>query len=199
MIHVEEQPEPANFDGDVRQKGLANMRRRGIDPNQPLPSGIKLKPCWRECLDDLYASYEGICAYLAVYIVRGTGTASADHFVAKSAQPSLAYEWRNYRLACLAMNRIKNKFEDVLDPFEVENDWFHLELVSGRIYPNPSLDQPLMDSVEKTIKRLKLDEQIHRKMRLEHFLDCINKQVTQNHLRRHSPFVYYEAKRQGLL
>jgi len=66
MIHVAAQPEPASFDAAVRQKGLAWLKMRGIALDQPLPSGTAIDPCWRLCLDDLYASYAGCCAYLAV-------------------------------------------------------------------------------------------------------------------------------------
>ncbi len=37
------------------------------------------------------------------------------------------------------MNTGKNNFEDVLDPVEITTGWFHVELVSGRIYPDSEL------------------------------------------------------------
>ena len=100
MIHVEPQPEPAGFDEKVRRKGLVYLRRKNIALDRPLPTGIELKPYWRDCLDDLHAKYRGVCAYLSVFIERVTGGASIDHFVAKSKRPDLIYEWSNYRLAC---------------------------------------------------------------------------------------------------
>ena len=110
------------------------------------------------CLDDLHASYNGCCAYLAVFIERVTGGGSVDHFIAKSQRADLAYEWSNYRLACSRMNSRKRDYDDVLDPFEVETGWFRLELVSGRIYPSPGLPDGLKDQVVATIKRLGLDD-----------------------------------------
>jgi len=44
MIHVAAQPEPASFDTEVRQKGLAWLRKRRIALDQPLPSKTTLSP-----------------------------------------------------------------------------------------------------------------------------------------------------------
>lgn len=65
MIHVEAQPEPASFDSEVRQKGLAWLKKKSIPLDQQLPPKTGLEPCWRACLDDLHTSYNGCCAYLA--------------------------------------------------------------------------------------------------------------------------------------
>ena len=200
MIPVFKQPEPADFDANVRQKGLAFLRRKGIALDQPVPKGAELYPYWRSCLDELHASYQGCCAYLAVFFERETGGASVDHFVAKSAsRAEYAYEWRNYRLACSTMNSRKREFDDVLDPFSIQEGWFQVELVSGRIYPNPALPSNTKKQVQETIKRLGLDDAGNRKMRCRHYQDFAEKQYTADFLRKRSPFVYSEALRQGLL
>ena len=97
MIRVQEKPEPEVFHATVRVKGQRYFLSKGIDPQNPLPEGVKLNPYWRDCLDDLYYAYDGVCAYLAIYFERVTGTATVDHFIAKSSNPALAYEWSNYR------------------------------------------------------------------------------------------------------
>jgi 5-methylcytosine-specific restriction endonuclease McrA len=139
MIHVAAQPEPASFDEEVRQKGLAWLRKKKITFDQALPSKTTIEPYWRHCLDEMHESYNGCCAYLAIFFERVTGGGSVDHFIAKSRRADLAYEWSNYRLASSRMNSRKREYDDVLDPFEVKNGWFQLEPVSGRIYPNPQL------------------------------------------------------------
>ncbi len=133
MIHVDAKPEPIGFDADVRQKGIAYLRRKSIALDRPVPEKTKINPYWRAYLDDLYSQYQGYCAYLAVFFERVTGGGSVDHFIAKSQRADLAYEWSNYRLACSRMNSRKREYEDVLDPFEVDTGWFHLEVVSGRL------------------------------------------------------------------
>ncbi len=199
MIPIAPQPEPMEFDVKVRQKGLASLRKQGIDSNAPLPSGAKLYPYWREALNDLYAAYGQCCAYLAVFFARETGEGTVDHFVPKSLRADLAYEWSNYRLACSRMNSRKRDFGDVLDPFEVKDDWFRLEPVSGRIFPNPHLPGKLRQRVQKTIDRLGLDDHDNREMRARHFQEYCEHEVTAKHLQRHSPFVWKEARRQELL
>lgn len=122
-----------------------------------------------------------------------------DHFIAKSALAGLAYEWSNYRLACSTMNSRKRDFEDVLDPFEVSPDWFHLELTTGRIFPNPDLEDASHARVEQTIKRLGLDDPLCREMRVRWFDEYLREPLPSDYLRKKSPFVWAEAHRQGLL
>ncbi|HEU4536430.1 MAG TPA: hypothetical protein VFS00_20035, partial [Polyangiaceae bacterium] len=68
----------------------------------------------------------------------------------------LAYEWSNYRFASPLMNQIK-KDAAVLDPHEVGEDWFEIDL--------PSLELKVTDNVPpekralavETLRRLRLD------------------------------------------
>lgn len=199
MISVTAQPEPASFDRDVRQKGLAYLNRKNIILHQPIPPKIKIEPFWRECLDDLYKSYEGTCAYLCVHFERVTGGGGVDHFIAKSQRADLAYDWGNYRLACSIMNSRKREYDDVLDPFAVQTGWFQLELVSGRIYPKPRLRAANRIKVEETIERLGLDDAGNREMRARHYQEYCQREYNAVYLRKRSPFVWFEANRQGLL
>ncbi|MDX9720606.1 MAG: hypothetical protein RBU37_07655 [Myxococcota bacterium] len=170
-----------------------------------LPKGTKLQPYWRACLDDLHSSYEGVCAYLCVYIERALGATSTDHFVAKSRDVSQAYEWSNYRLACNAMNGRKGNFDAVLDPFNLSIDTFRLELVTGHIYPNPQLAPAEEQRAAETIRRLGLDDGVCRELRSRRFTEYLllrgltSNPEPQQLLRRCAPFIWYEADRQGLL
>lgn len=199
MIHIAAQPEPATFEKQVRQKGLAWLRKKEIALDQPLPPKTAIEPYWRHCLDDMHASYHGCCAYLAVFFERVTGGGSVDHFIAKSQRADLAYEWSNYRLACSKMNSRKRDYADVLDPFEVETGWFHLEPVSGRIFPNPQLQYEQQKAVDATIDRLELDDAGNREMRARHYQEYREGLYSAEFLKKRSPFVWMEANRQGLL
>lgn len=199
MLHIDQQPEPANFDAQVRQKGLTYLRNTGFDLTKPLPRGSTLSPYWRACLPELYASYGGVCAYLAIHFERVIGADTVDHFAPKSKRADQAYEWSNFRLACSRMNSRKYNFQDVLDPFLIDDGYFRIELVSGRIYPNPELDPAIQGMADKTIKRLKLDNAECREIRARHFSEFTSGDYTQKYLKKISPFVWYEAKRQGLL
>lgn len=199
MIPVVPQPEPAGFDRDVRVPGNAWLAAKSVNLTAPLPTGIHPHPYWRKCLADLHSGYGGVCAYLAVHVERATGVATADHLVAKSANAALTYEWSNYRLACLAMNARKRAFDDVLDPFAMPADVFRLELVSGRIFLNPSLPGALASEAGATLLRLKLDSAINRGLRAAYYQYYVDAEISAAHLKRMSPFVWSEANRQGLL
>ena len=199
-IHVEPQPEPARFDAKVRAKGRAFLTKQGITLGAAPPVGFQFEAYWRDCLDDLHRAYDGICAYLCEYFERGIGAGTVDHFVAKSTdRAELAYEWNNYRLACAAMNSRKHRYDDVLDPFDVRDGMFRIELVSGAIYPDRELSPSEHGQVQKTIDRLGLDDPLYREMRARHFQGYCQKEYTEAFLKRSSPFVWMEAKRHRLL
>lgn len=200
MIPVQPQPEPDSFDRDVRRKGQRWIRRKKLDPKQPPPRRWKLPPYWQACLTDLHHAYGGICAYLCIYIERPVGGTAVEHFVAKSvAALELAYEWSNYRLACDAVNCFKGVFADVLDPFELRPGMFQLELITGVVFPDPDLDPVEQRWVNGTIDRLRLDSPECREMRARHYRHFLHGDWSPQVLHDYSPFVWTEARRQGLL
>lgn len=200
VIPVAPKPEPPQFDRRVRRPGLAWMKKKRINLEADVAT-IKesLPPYWRKCLDDLHAAYGGICAYVCVYIEKITGQASVDHFIAKSGKLSLAYEWDNYRLACARMNSRKRAFDDVLDPMTLAPETFYLEFLTGRVYPNPDLHAGTKAAADKTIARFGLDDPDCRDLRMKYFDDYLNKDISEVYFRKRCPFVWFEAKRQGLL
>jgi uncharacterized protein (TIGR02646 family) len=198
MIPVVAQPEPPSFDAKVRQKGRAWMQANHFDPAQPFPPKTKIKPYWTDCLSDLHTAYSGICAYMCVYIDKVTGAKTVDHFAAKSkATAQEAYEWQNYRLVCALMNSRKNDFSDVLDPFQMSDSTFTLDLLSGRIAANPQHQDAVL--AEQAIKRLNLNHSECCELRVQWFQDYFAKRIASDYLKQKSPFVWQEAERQGLL
>lgn len=198
MIPVVLQPEPADFEEEVRKKGRAWLTSHGIPLDAPPPKASDLPDYWSHSNKALWEAYSGVCAYLAIYFEWVTGASSTDHFVAKSKNAGEAYEWNNYRLSCLGANRNKNKFDDVLDPIGLPADTFMLNLASGAITPNPDLDAVRKRLANKTIERLKLDSPDHKTMRAGHFSRYLRGKDEQT-LKELSPFVWCEAQRQGLL
>jgi uncharacterized protein (TIGR02646 family) len=198
VIPVALQPEPADFDAQVRQKGQVWLANHGIALNAAPPKTPKLPTYWSHSNKQLWEVYSGVCAYLAIYFEWVTGASSTDHFVAKSALAGDAYEWSNFRLSCLGANRNKNKFDDVLDPVGLPTDTFVLNLASGEIQPSRALTVSRRRLAAKTIARLKLDSADHNKMRAKHFSRYVRNKDAQA-LKDLSPFVWYEVVRQGLL
>ena len=189
MIHVELQPEPPDFDAKVRQPGLAELGA---------PEG-ELRPHWHRCALQLWGAYRGVCAYSSLYIPRGTGARSVDHLLPKSKRRALTYEWSNYRLACVRMNSRKNDLEDVLDPFEVQDGWFALELSTLQVIPGDGLPADLRQRVQYTIDRLDLNDDEFIQAREAHYDAFRNGDVQFRHLRKHCPFLAMELIRQGIV
>lgn len=195
MIHVEPQPEPEDFDEKVRRPG----RKATARGSQKMPA------LWCRCLDQLWSAYGGVCSYLCVRIARGTGAKTVEHLAPKSKKPGLAYEWSNFRLVCSLMNARKGVFEDVLDPFEVQDGWFILELSSLEVLPAPELKPSVRRRVLDTINRLRLNDKECLKARSELYDEYIkhvsNREegLTFELLRKWSPFVARELERQNVV
>ena len=205
MIPVMLAQKPKTFDATVRNPGLAWLARNNIPLAAKLPRGTKLPPLWRLALTDLHTQYGGVCAYLCVFVERCTGGVSADHYVAKSHAAGRAYDWDNYRLACMTMNAKKRDFTTVLDPIGLLPGTFSLNLASGSISPGAGLGAAALAAASDTISRLGLDEPGPRAMRARHFTEYLGMKgaapnpAVEAHLKRTSPFVWYEAQRLGLL
>jgi uncharacterized protein (TIGR02646 family) len=184
VIPVTPQPEPIDFDAKVRTPGLKWLRDHGIDPSLPPPDPKKLPTYWRNVQIDLWRAYAGVCAYLTIYFEWPSGASSTDHFIAKSRLANQAYEWSNYRLSCLGMNRNKGNFEDILDPFDIQPNTFTLNLASGRIAANLALPPVERTLAEATIRRLKLDAPETNRMRAEHYTLYSRGEVSAAYLQR---------------
>jgi hypothetical protein len=189
MLRIELRQEPQDFDERVRKPGLKAIKQR----RDPLP------PYWRECADQLRHEYKEICAYSCLRIPKVVGSSTVEHIAPKSKHLDLAYEWSNYRLVCGLMNSRKNHFEDVLDPFEIQDDWFELEFVFFQLKPAEYLaDQETIRAIKETIDRLKLNDEECRTDREERYEEWRKDEVSDRYMERHAPFIYREAVRQSM-
>lgn len=209
MIPVTTATEPSTFESQVRTPGLRAIAERvGEKPKrtagkaftklatrrEDIPSSA-FPTYWTLCIDDLMTAYDFICAYSCFRIHKVTGAASVDHMAPKSRRWDRVYEWTNYRLACSRMNARKNNFEDLIDPFEVQEDWFQLELVGFEVFANPTLDPVIRAKVETTVLRLRLNDfSDDRATDAENYWSG---EVSMKILQQESPFVAKELIRQG--
>lgn len=198
MIPVRLKKEPPEFDAKVRKRGQAWLHEQGIAADSAPPEPADLPPLWREFNETLWSTYKGQCAYLAIFFEYASGAATTDHFIAKSDHAGQAYEWNNYRLACLGANRRKNRFADVLDPVGLKKETFLLNFASGEIRPNPKHAKSIQTAAHETITRLGLNDKCHTEMRMRHFGQYV-RHKDEKTLKDLSPFVWQEAVRQGLL
>ncbi len=211
MIRVEPQTEPVDFNDKVRTPGLRAIAemvgersdrtvgrtyKKICDRREDIPCK-KFRDYWKHAIPDLLVAYGQICAYTCLKINAVTGSATVDHYLAKSKHWDKVYEWNNYRLACGRINARKGTHDDILDPFEVEDDWFELELVGFQVIPAEYLQPDIDARVQKTIDRLGLND--FRKERAEKAEEYFSGNVSLKYLVKESPFVARELIRQGRL
>ncbi|WLH69689.1 hypothetical protein [Pseudomonas sp. FP2309] len=197
VIPVALRPEPNDFNVEVRQKGLAWLAKHNIHLNSAPPKASKLPRYWAHSNLQLWKAYSGTCAYLAIYFEWSTGASSTDHFIAKSTRAGDAYEWDNYRLSCLGANRSKGA-HSVLDPIGLTPNTFFLNLAKGNIRVNPALATLDKKHARRTMTRLKLNAPELKAARARHYQEY-TEHKHQKTFKKLSPFVWYEANRQGLL
>ncbi|WP_437678874.1 hypothetical protein [Sorangium sp. So ce131] len=143
-----------------------------------------------------------------MYIDPATGLATVDHFKSKSKHQRLAYEWSNVRLAAHQINTDKDNYDDVLDPFEIQDGWFVLDLLTFKVDAAEWLDEATRKAVLATRDRLKLNEPTYCAARARYH-DLYHGLKTERYdpdeplplkwLLRHCPFVARELHRQGRL
>lgn len=192
MIPVVQAPEPADFDARVRQPGLEATRRLHAGEIAELPS------YWGRCAEQMLQAYRRICAYSCLHIPIITGGPSVEHFAPKSKASDQAYEWANYRLVCAMMNSRKQDFEDVLDPFIIGTGLFALNPVALKVIPGPNAGT-LRPEVEKTIRRLKLDQADYSQALQSYLAPYRQRHITLPYLASHAPFLAAELTRLRML
>ena len=194
MIFVQEQPEPLRFETDVRKPG----RRFLMGHRKPTATQWISHSYWRRVLVELYDAYRGVCAYTCHWIPRDTGADTVDHFVPKSVKSASAYEWKNFRLVCGRMNGRKGNHQDVLDPFTLPRHVFELDFPSLLIKPSRRQSAELAARAERTIERLRLNDELCIRARWGYVKEYCASQITLQFVSEHAPFIYEEIVRQRL-
>lgn len=195
MIPVEAQPEPIHFTELVRTPGQQFLSK----VPKPTSQQWRGKEYWQRALPDMRRAYKSICAYSAFWIPHSTGNHSIDHFIPKSGQPSLAYEWSNYRYVSARFNSRKGT-HTIVEPFKLLPGWFIIDFKSFFIKPNPELSTNQKDKLWETIKYLKLNDDDDLVIeRQTWYLNYLNKDISFEHLKKNAPFIALEAERQDLV
>lgn len=151
MIRVIRHAPPEHFDRDVREPG----RRWLENPNNRNKS--RPRAFWKHCRDDLEREFESRCGYAATWISSGC----TDHYVSWSRckredEHHLAYEWENLRWIAPELNSKKGELL-LLDPFEVQDDWFELHLPSLHLHLTRAVPIELRERAATTVRALGLD------------------------------------------
>ncbi|MFM7438488.1 MAG: hypothetical protein ACKO2V_07770 [Snowella sp.] len=146
MMRFEPTPEPSEFDEKCRKKGNAWLAKNS-DKKRP-------RDYWSPFKRDLANGFRNLCGYSAMFDI----TATVDHFLSCTNHRHLAYEWSNYRYVTGWINSSKKNLDDqILDPFEVEDNWFEIILPSLQLVLTDQVPQSHRTKAEFTLKRLGLD------------------------------------------
>ena len=195
MIRVTAQPEPAEFETLVRQKGRQYLAR---NPH-PTTTEFANHAYWRDAVGLLRTAYGGICAYSCHLIPVDVGAQNTEHFLPKSKHPQDAYEWENYRYVCQLLNSRKGT-RAILDPFVIGDDWFLMDFPSLLIRPNPSLPGATKAQIQETIDILRLNDEEVCQLARTRFIDhYCRENVNFAFLAAEAPFIARELARQNLI
>jgi hypothetical protein len=191
LIRVTPRPEYPGFNAAVRQPGAAFL----ADCPNPTSHQFRNKNFWSRAAKELHEAYAGVCAYTAMYLPE---QGSVDHYLPKTSHPHLAYEWSNYRLAGGRINSTKGNLTDVLDPFLIEDDWFHMDIPTCLLKPNPMLERPLRVQISSTINVLGLNrDDRYVQERCNILLEYAQGEIGLGFLGRRYPFLAKEVARLG--
>lgn len=156
-------PKPRGFDA-----ACANPGKKWLKDNPvPAPPAKPKRPkdLWSRFRPALATGFGDRCGYGAMWISSGT----VDHFVSCHEDRTRAYEWSNYRYVEGWINGSKSKklSTQVLDPLEVQDGWFEIELPSLQLKITAAVPAAFRDRAEFTLKHLHLrdDERIVRQRR----------------------------------
>jgi hypothetical protein len=156
VIRFEPSDRPAGFDKRVEQRGAAWLKANPV--RRP-------KDYWSEFRIPLANAFQNLCAYSAMYEPVGT----VDHFVSCDEDRTRAYDWTNYRFASGWINSSKQalRSHQVLDPFEIGDDWFEVILPSLQLVITDSVPDQFRSRAQAMLGRLHLghDERIIRQRR----------------------------------
>lgn len=184
-------PEPDDFDAKVRQPGNAwlagNIHLKKIS--------FKNHTYWTKCINQLADGFNGFCAYACIQPFSGV----VDHYLSKTKHPNQAYEWSNYRYASDKLNQYKSDLEQdqILDPFEVEDDWFEILLPSLQLVITDAVPEEKRQKAEFTLQRLPLqdDERVLRQRR-EWYKLYIDGDLTLTGLEKKAPLIARAVRKQ---
>jgi hypothetical protein len=187
MMKFECIPEPSEFDEKCRKEGNVWLAK---NPDKKRP-----KDYWSPFKPDLANGFRTLCGYSVMY----EPNATVDHFLSCANYRYLTYEWSNYRYVTGWINSSKKNLDDqILDPFEVEDNWFEILLPSLQLVLTNQVPPSHRSKAEFTIKRLGLDrdERVMRQ-REEWFKMYQNGEISFEGLMRKAPLIARAIARQN--
>lgn len=144
MIRVVAPSEPATFDLMCRQPGNAWLATHTTG---------RPRDFWAQFQPDLASGFANRCGYKAMWDDDGT----VDHYLSCNNHRNQSYQWANYRYASGSINSSKRNHDaDILDPFQVQNDWFEVDLLTMELCPTKAIPLHERTRANFTLNQLKL-------------------------------------------
>jgi hypothetical protein len=114
-----------------------------------------------------------------------------DHYLSKKNRPDLTYEWSNYRYCTKHVNTLKGNYDDrILDPFEVQDDWFEIQIPSLQIVLTNQVPIELREKAEFTLQQLQLNRSTRTmELRASYYDDYQEGVVTLEFVERNAPLL----------
>ena len=190
MMHFSPIPEPDYFEKKVRKPGKKWLKKH--------PGAKKGFPDhWKHCMNDLRKAFNCLCAYSVIRDLVGT----VDHFLSKDKNGHLAYEWNNFRYSSGWINSSKKNIDsEILDPFEVNDDWFEIILPSLQLVVSDKIPNNVKEKAEFTITRLNLrDGEKVIQQRQVWYEEYKNGEINLDFLRKVAPLIAKAAEKENQL
>ncbi|MBD2484300.1 hypothetical protein [Planktothrix sp. FACHB-1365] len=186
MIKFNSLPKPPDFDEQVRKPGESWLAK---NPDKKRP-----KDYWTPFKHHLADGFSNLCGYSVMYEPVGT----VDHYLCCDNYPDLAYEWSNYRYASGWINSSNQTLDDqVLDPFQVRDDWFEIILPSLQLVLTNQVPPEELERAAFTLERLHLrdDERVIRQRR-EWYRCYLAGEITLEGLEKKAPLIARAVRKQ---
>lgn len=176
MIHFDSVPEPPDFDREVRQKGEDWL---GKNPDKKRPRDF-----WSPFRKHLADGFQNLCGYSAMFEPIGT----VDHYISCHQDRTKAYDWANYRFASAWINSSKRTDDQILDPFEVGEEWFEVELLTFSLVPQiEKIPSSEIEKVKQTQR--KLNNEVIVRQRREWYRTYADGEISLEGLEKKAPLV----------
>jgi hypothetical protein len=139
--------EPEDFESNCREPGRLWLQAHPQnDPHQQ-------NDWWTQFQPDLARLFSYRCGWLATSIdLQGV----VDHWAPVIRHRELAFEWSNYRYCSGTINSLKSAHTDILDPCEVREGWFELQLPSFLLIATSHIPEYARERAQKTLEKLQL-------------------------------------------
>jgi hypothetical protein len=140
---------------------------------------------WSIHRDYLAECFNNLCGYTIMRM----GKCTFDHYLSCDNHRSRAYQWDNYRYVCNSVNSSKKRRDtEVLDPFEIEHNWFAVLIPSFQLVVTDHVPTEQKQRAELTVTVLNLSKGFAA-YRRQFYKDFLNGNASVKTLQAYAPLI----------